>query len=219
MFAFLKKRRIRPLVIAIALLLLVGSVFLYWNSRGSLADFVDQDLSNLDDTHKTVFGKLLGHILPEQFPGPRTTLNQILGRFLPDEFKNRPEFWLEPWYIWRCKTKTGRGFMLFQARPGRSLATVHFLALNGKYHGTSEFSTRWPIEEAALVDQGLLGPVIKVKNTGGIGYQTYGSHDNRIALLRIEDHVGKLVENNYWYQPIKWGLHPQNTPKKNGRKC
>ncbi len=96
MFAILKKRRMRWLLAIIAVILLAGGALLYWYSRSSLADFVDLDLRKLDDTHPTALGKMLHGILPEQFPGPRTKLNQLLKRILPEKYKPEAAWGVEP---------------------------------------------------------------------------------------------------------------------------
>src|SRR5262245_36848638 len=128
MFAFLKKRRIRWLLASTLVILLGGGALLYWYSRGSLADYVDGDLRKLDDTHPTSFGKFLGQILPDQFPGPRTKLERMLKQIMPKEFVPEHEplrLFVEPWYIWRLKTGNGSRFIFFEAQrlviiPGAS---------------------------------------------------------------------------------------------------
>jgi hypothetical protein len=206
----LKKRRTRWIVASILLSLLGGGALFYWYSRSSLSDFVDLDLRTLDDTQQSALGKVLGQILPDHFPGPRTKWNRLLGQILPKECKSRDDFW----HVWRSRKKAGSGFLLFQVQPDKPVAIIHFLASNGTYQGHSEFSTRWPIDEAALIDNELLEcPVIEIKIIAALGRQIYGVFENRVALLRFEDHAGKLVGNSYWYLPHQLGPSPPRRSK------
>lgn len=210
MIAFLKKRRLCWLLVVMVVILPAGGALLYWHNHSSLSYFVDMDLRNLDDSQQSAFGKMLGSFLPDHFPGPRTKWNLLLGQILPKELTSKRD---EFWYAWRNKTKTHAGFILFQVAAENPVATFHFLAADGKYQGKSECSTRWPIEAAAQVENDLGGsPVIEIKIVGAVGRQIYGILENRVALLRIEDHAGKMVQNSYWYLPHQLGpLLPNRT--------
>jgi hypothetical protein len=226
MLAFLKKRTVRWVLASILVFLVGGGVLLYWYSRGSLADFVDVDLRKLDDTHATALGKFLNGILPDQFPGTRTKLNQILSHTLPKEFQTEDADWekmtgVEPWYIWRVKLGGGSRLMYFEGHslfviPSASGARIHFFDSKGKYEGTSEFLTGWRIQilDAALVNHEIPGSaVIEIKtapsiNGASIGRQFYAIFENRVALIRVEDEDGKPIANCYRYPNHQLGPSP-----------
>src|SRR6516162_1846450 len=141
MLKFLKKRRIRWLLAITLVILLGGGALLYWYSRVSLADFVDLDLRALDDTPQTTVGKMLNQIMPGQFPGPRTKLNQLLKRILPEEYKFRG---LQPHSLWHVKTKIGPRFILLESKELVSGVCILFINSQGKYEGSSEFYIERP---------------------------------------------------------------------------
>jgi len=223
MLAFLKKRRVRWVLASILVILLGGGALLYWYSRASLADFVGIDLRTLDDTHPTALGKFLNGILPDQFPGPRTKLNQVLARTLPEEFKPQKRLLggFEPWYLWRLERNNHSRFILFEAEPlfvipSGSTARIHFFDSNGRYQSTTEFGTGWRIQilDASLFSYEILGdPLIEVISGPSIlgesiRRQYYGISKNRAALLRLEDENGKLAANSYEHSHWRLGPSP-----------
>jgi hypothetical protein len=160
--------------------------------RASLDAFVDQDLRNMDDDSQ---GKL----------------NELLSECLPERYHTDRIWAFEPWYVWRHETRDGHTvFILFQGQhifeiPVVSRAAVHFLDLNRRHLGCSDFSTGWRIDLKSATlrrDQDLGVHVIEILtapviNGDDIRRQVYGVFDDRVALLRLEDSFGKLVENNY----------------------
>jgi hypothetical protein len=230
MLKFLKKRRIRWLLAITLVILLGGGALLYWYSRVSLADFVDLDLRALDDTPQTTVGKMLNQIMPGQFPGPQTKLNQLLKRILPEEYK--PAQGVQPHSLWHVKTKIGPRFILLESKERVSGVCILFLNSQGKYKGSSEFHlgrsflgglgrlTMGPtMADAALVNHELLGAtVIAIKTVESAlgpvnGRQIYGIFENRVALLRIEDHDGNLVANHYIIREHQVGPSPPTRTK------
>jgi hypothetical protein len=214
MFIFLARikpsRRMKLVLAGCALILVAGGTALYRYSRGTLAEFVNQDLRKLDDGPQTAPMKLLARFLPEEMTSPRARLNKLLRRILPDEFK--PVGFgagFQPWYLWELKTEAGSRYILFE---GSSAAAIHFLDSSGRYNGGSRFSVGgWGlgfspgigIKDAALLHHELVSaPVIEIQtvpswNSDKITRQLYGIFENRVALLRIEDSNGKAVANSY----------------------
>ena len=139
MFGFVAgiKRRKRGLAV-LTVILLAGCVILYWYSRPSLSEFVNQDLRKLDDKPQLALGKMLHEFLPEQFPGPRTRLKRVLERTLPKDSTTEKKFrGFEPWYLWTHKAGSGSRFILFEVNSPR--ACILFLDSNGKYEGNSVY--------------------------------------------------------------------------------
>jgi hypothetical protein len=226
MFAFLKKRRIGWLLASIAVLLIAGSALLYWYSRVSLADFVDQDLRKLDDTPRTALAKVLHHFMPEQFPGPRTKLDRLLEKVLPPKDPEMPPvFWrFQPWYVWRLKQTTGLGFVLLEGQmlfsiPGSARLRIHFLDIDGSHIRVFEFWTgnRVSIHDAVFMEHDFLQvPVIEIKTHGwfeGGGRQFYAVLRDRVTLLRFEGEAGKPVANSYHNMRPNIGPEPPNRTK------
>jgi hypothetical protein len=246
MLAFLKKRSVRWVRASILVILLGGGALLYWYSRVSLADFVDLDLVSLDDTPQTPIDKMLNQILPDQFPGPRTKWERLLKRILPAKFEHKTplkalkvgqvvEDGFEPWSLWRLKTKTWSGFILFEADsplPGgwdpdlrASGARIHFLDATGQYESTFEFCPGYGIYlvDAAFGNHEIVGaPVIEIKTRiidrafsqwTSDTRQFYGIVDKRLALLRIESEEGKVLANRYDDSHVRLGPSPPERTK------
>jgi hypothetical protein len=158
----------------------------------SLTAFVDQDLRSLEDKSK---GRL----------------SDLLAGSLPERYQSKDAWAFEPWYLWRHEARNGRALLiLFQGRhilmiPGQSYAAIHFLDPTGGHLSCAEFSTGWRIDLESAVfrhDEAFGGPVIEITtepviNGRDIHRQVYGVFNDRVALLRLEDSEGSVVDNNY----------------------
>lgn len=135
-------------------------------------------------------------------------LKSVLARCLPDSDEFEGPWGPKPWFLLPHES----GYVLFLARPlwripGNSSCSVHFLAAGGRHLGNVEFSTGWRIQiEGATFnfDKALGVPIIEVAsapsiNGDDIRRQIYSVFGGRLALLRLEDSGGNLVQNDYWH--------------------
>jgi hypothetical protein len=162
-----------------------------------LHEFAGQDLRRLDENHKARLKSVLAKCLPEGW---------LDGPLAP-----------KPWFL----SPHESGYVLFLARPlwripGTSSCEVHFLATGGGHLGSVSFSTGWriQIEGASFKFDNALGiPVVEVTsapsiNGDDIRRQIYGLFGDHLALLRLEDSEGNLVQNDYYHPNHTIGPRP-----------
>jgi hypothetical protein len=170
----------------------------------TLKRFVGKDLRALSDKERAPLAQLLS------------------GKDNHDSFFGR-----SPWYVWAIGKPKSARFVAFEGQPtriwpGADAARIHLFDPSGKKLGQWHFSTGWRISmhsAAISYSEDFSAHIVSVVTTPHINgrdvaKQFFAISDNELYFVRMEDHNGQLLDNDYATPTFTIGIHPSaQTPE------